>query len=76
MGRRRGRWRDSVPDFTRFLHVALRSVSELDYQLQLAHVLRYVDEDSYTELAANTTSVERMFASLIRTILQRPRTAN
>ncbi len=68
--------RDSAPDFARFLHMAMGSASELDYQLQLAHELGYLGEDSYEQLALSTGFVKRMLASLIRTVRRPQQTEN
>ena len=59
--------RGSNADFARFLQTARGSASEADYQLQLAHELNYVDQDTYADLR-RVDELQRMLSSLIRTL--------
>jgi four helix bundle protein len=47
--------RGSDLEFGRFLHITMGSVCELEYQLILAHDLRYLDLDEYDDLSRDTT---------------------
>lgn len=60
--------RDSAADLARFLHIAMGSASELDYQLQLAHELGYLVRDNCADLEASVQSLKRMLAALIATV--------
>jgi four helix bundle protein len=52
-------------EFHRFLQVAMGSASELEYQLLLAHDLKYVASTEYEPLNECLIEVKRMLASLI-----------
>ena len=60
--------RDAGPDFARFLQMAMGSASELEYHLLLAHDLNLLADELYAGLAADTTEVKRMLASLIQKV--------
>jgi four helix bundle protein len=60
--------RGSNADFLRFLHVALGSANELEYQLLLAHDLGFIDDARHAELAAMALEVKRMLSALIVTL--------
>jgi four helix bundle protein len=61
-----GSVRSTDPDFARFLHIALGSASELDYQLLLARDLGYLDQTAYDRLSTETSDVRRMLNAFIR----------
>jgi len=44
------------------------SSSELEYELLLAHDLKYLDENTYQSLGANLGEVRRMLNSLIQKV--------
>ncbi|HXH21045.1 MAG TPA: four helix bundle protein [Dehalococcoidia bacterium] len=56
---------DSDVEFRRFLQIAMRSATELEYHLILANDLRYIHTDQYQSLAAAATEVKKMLASFI-----------
>lgn len=60
--------RGSNNDLARFLHIALGSACEVDYELQLAHELGYVNEGAYATLEREVDEVKKMLSSLIRRI--------
>lgn len=60
--------RNSVIDFARFLHIAMGSASELEYQLLLAHDLGYLNHAVYTHLAADLTEIKRMLGAYIQRV--------
>ena len=53
------------PDYLRFLDIANGSVAELEYQVHLAHRLKYLSEERYTNLAAKVEEVARTLYGLI-----------
>lgn len=57
--------RVSDTDFARFLQIAFGSACEVEYQLQLATELNYLDLKLYEDLNADLLSVKRMLSSLL-----------
>ena len=55
-------------EFSRYLRIAMGSSSELEYELLLAHDLKYLDENTYQSLGANLGEVRRMLNSLIQKV--------
>jgi four helix bundle protein len=55
-------------DFARFLQMAMRSASELDYQLILARDLGYVSAEAHLPLERELHEVKRMLIGLIRKV--------
>ena len=64
--------RSTKPDFLRFLHNAMGSAKELEYQLILARDLSYLSDAAYSTLRDAVTEVERMLAGFI-TMLEQDR---
>jgi four helix bundle protein len=60
--------RGTKPDFLRFLHVAMGSAKELEYQLLLSRDLSYLTDVQYDALAGAVSEVERMLAAFIATL--------
>jgi four helix bundle protein len=60
--------RGTDADFGRFLQIAMGSACELEYQLLLAHDLKYLPEADYSQLNAILLEVKRMLASLINKV--------
>lgn len=56
---------DSDPEFRRFLQIAMRSASELEYHLLLARDLGYLQPTDYASLSAGVTEVKKMLSSFI-----------
>ena len=52
-------------EFSRFLKIAAGSVTELDYQLLLAHDLEYLPDSEYVRLDGQVIEVKKMLRSLI-----------
>jgi len=52
-------------EFQRFLQIASGSASELDYHLQLAHDLQFLDEASYRALYTRLAEVRKMLSGLL-----------
>jgi four helix bundle protein len=57
-------------DFARFVHIAAGSVSELEYQVLLAHELGYLHEIGFQQLQDQVNEVKRMLNSLAQRLLQ------
>jgi four helix bundle protein len=57
--------RSSDADFSRFLHMAMGSASELEYLILLARDLRMIPGPTHEELTVATQEIKRMLASLI-----------
>lgn len=57
--------RATEAEFAHFLQVAAGSASELDYELLLAHDLKYLGQADYTANAAALTEVRKMLTALI-----------
>jgi len=57
--------RKTDTDFGRFLHIAMGSACELEYQLLLAHDLDLLEQEHYQQLASQVVDVKRMLASLL-----------
>jgi four helix bundle protein len=60
--------RDSNADFLRFLHVAMGSSNELEYQLLLAHDLGFIDRPSYTALEQQVIEAKKMLVAFIKQV--------
>lgn len=58
--------RDSSAEFMRFLHIAMGSASETEYLILLAHELKYLNTNEYTELVNAIISVKKMLSSLLK----------
>ena len=58
--------RGSDADFPRFVQIALGSASELEYQLLLAHDLRFVSKEEYVGNASAVEEVKRMLSALLK----------
>lgn len=53
-------------EFARFLQIAMGSASELEYQLLLAHDLKFLKTPDYEQLASEVTEVKRMLTSFMQ----------
>ena len=52
-------------EFHRFLNTAAGSANELEYFVLLSRDLKFLSEESYDDLQARVSEVERMLASLL-----------
>ena len=52
--------RNSNKDFAHFLQIAIGSASEVEYELLLAHDLKYINKDEYERLANETVAIRKM----------------
>jgi four helix bundle protein len=64
--------RGSNPELVKFLHYALGSANELEYQLVLSRDLGYVSAEAHVPLAASVLEIKRMLAALIVKIKEGP----
>jgi len=55
-----GAGRETQKEFSRFIHVASGSASEVEYQLLLAHELGYIAREEYIQLEANINEIKKM----------------
>ena len=58
--------RDSEADFSRFLHIAMGSATELEYHLLLAQDLGILNAFDYEHLSRETVEVKRVLTSFIK----------
>ena len=63
-----GSGRETAADFARFLQIAVGSASEVEYLIFLAHDLKYITSDQYTELMDTTIRVRKMLIALLKRI--------
>jgi len=66
-----GSGRETLKDFTRFLHNAQGSLSEVEYFLHLAHRLNYFDEKTFRNLENQRAEVGRLLNGFIKSIQKR-----
>ena len=64
-----GTGQESGKEFCRFLSIALKSASELEYQLILAHDLRIMTRNNFESLSAQVVEVRKMLYALRRRVL-------
>lgn len=57
--------RGSDQDFARFVQIAMGSASELEYHLQLALDLRFIESTAYHRLIGQVIEIKKMLASLL-----------
>ena len=55
-----GSGRTSNKDFAHFLHIAIGSASEVEYELLLAHDLQYINKDEYERLINEMVAIRKM----------------
>ena len=58
----------SVNEYARFILIARGSTSELEYQLELAKDLGYIDESEFKELTKELDTIGKMLSSLHKSI--------
>ena len=63
-----GSARGSDADFSRFIHIAMGSAAELDYQMLLAHDLNFMDSSEYQRLADELAEIRRMLNAFNQTL--------
>jgi four helix bundle protein len=58
--------RNSEAEFAHFLQLAMGSASEVQYDLLLAHDLKFLSDSEFQQLDNEVTTVKRMLAALIQ----------
>lgn len=61
-----GYGRQSTGDYTRFLHIAVGSLFEIQTQLEISFNLSYLKQTDFEKLIEQSREVERMLSSLIQ----------
>jgi four helix bundle protein len=61
-----GSGRGSDADFARFLHIAMGSTNELEYELLLAKDLNYLSEMQFMEINNSVREIKQMLTSFIK----------
>ena len=61
--------RSSDRDFARFVAIALGSLAELEFQLQIAHRLGFLADSGPASLARKIVSLRRQISALRRSLL-------
>ena len=70
-----GTGQESGKGFCRFISIALKSSSELEYQLILAYDLRVISRSDFESLSAQVVEVRKMMYGLRTRVLASTRTA-
>jgi len=60
--------RGSDPDFARFLHIAMGSTNEMEYELLLARDLRYIPEEEFIAVVSSIEEIKQMLTALIKKV--------
>lgn len=55
-------------ELAHFLHIALGSASEIEYQILLAHDLHFIESTAYEKLSDDITQVKKMLGAFITKI--------
>ena len=63
-----GAGRKGPKEFKQFLNIAQGSASELDTQLELAHMLGFLKDDNFNDLTQQLTRISKMLYGLARSI--------
>lgn len=62
--------RRSQVEFAHFLEISLGSSYEIETQMEIAHILKYVSDQQYDDALEKVQSIEKKLTSLINTIRQ------
>ena len=62
--------RRSQAEFAHFLEVSLGSSYEIETQMEIAHILKYVSDKQYNNTIEKVQSIEKKLTNLINTIRQ------
>lgn len=63
-----GSSRSSLNDFARYLEISIGSLYELETQIELSYMLKYINETEYNNLIINIQSIEKRLHSFIKKI--------
>lgn len=61
-----GSSRSSLNDFARYLEISIGSSYELETQIELSYMLKYINETQYQNLIKDINSIERRLYSFIK----------
>jgi len=71
-----GSGRNYKKEFVQFLYLSRGSLLELETQIELSKMLKYIDETRYKELAELTNRVHKIINGLIFSLKRSPTTNN
>ena len=63
-----GYGRNSKREFSRYLHIAMGSLFEVQTQIEIAQNLKYLKEETFLALFESSREIERMMSSFINTL--------
>ena len=63
-----GSSRSSLNDFARYLEISIGSSYELETQIELSYMLKYINKTEYNDLIVNIQSIEKRLHSFIKKI--------
>ena len=61
-----GSSRTSIIEFARFLEISVGSAYELETQIELSHMLKYINDNEHDSIIKNINSIERRLSSFIK----------
>ena len=67
-----GAGKDSRPEFSRFLQIAMGSASELEYQLLLSRDLGYLVPEIYEQLSQRVVETKKMLSGFMQYLGRQP----
>ena len=62
--------RRSQNEFAHFLEISLGSSYEIETQMEIAHILKYVTDQQYDDAIEKVQSIEKKLTNLINTVRQ------
>lgn len=62
--------RRSQNEFAHYLDISLGSSYEIETQMEIAHILKYVSDKQYDDIIEKVQSIEKKLTNLINTIRQ------
>ncbi len=63
-----GAARKGAKEFKQYLNIAQGSISELDTQIELASMLKYIDKNLYDKLIRKLTTISKMLYGLSKSL--------
>ncbi len=63
-----GYGRNSSGEFNRYLNIVMGSLFEVQTQIELSYLLKYLTKEEFEKLFEHTREIERMTSSFIRTL--------
>jgi four helix bundle protein len=62
--------RQTQAEYVRFLEIAYGSAREVEYQVSLAHRLKFLSDDAHADLSPLATETSKVLGGLIRSLRQ------